>query len=73
MYSDESDASPGAASATRISLNAWLAAMSLRITTARCAAYQRGNNQQNRLNSLWFGDSANMNKLALETALAMAV
>src|SRR5476651_2472445 len=30
-------------------------------------------NQQNRLNSLWFGDSANMNKLALETALAMAV
>ena len=35
--------------------------------------YQRGNNQQNRLNSLWFGDSANMNKHALETALAMAV
>jgi phage/plasmid-like protein (TIGR03299 family) len=36
-------------------------------------AYQRGHNQQNRLNSLWFGDSANMNRLALETALAMAV
>jgi phage/plasmid-like protein (TIGR03299 family) len=36
-------------------------------------SYQRGHNPQNRLNSLWFGDSANMNKLALETALAMAV
>lgn len=36
-------------------------------------SYQRGNNPQNRLNSLWFGDSANMNKHALETALAMAV
>jgi phage/plasmid-like protein (TIGR03299 family) len=36
-------------------------------------AYNRGHNQQNRLNSLWFGDSANMNKHALETALAMAV
>jgi len=36
-------------------------------------AYQRGHNQQNRLNSLWFGDSANVNRLALETALAMAV
>lgn len=35
--------------------------------------YQRGNNQQNRLNSLWFGDSANVNKFALETALTMAV
>jgi phage/plasmid-like protein (TIGR03299 family) len=34
--------------------------------------YQRGNNQQTRLNSLWFGDSANMNKHALETALTMA-
>jgi phage/plasmid-like protein (TIGR03299 family) len=36
-------------------------------------SYNRGHNQQNRLNSLWFGDSANMNKHALETALAMAV
>ena len=35
-------------------------------------SYQRGHNQQNRLNSLWFGESANMNRLALETALAMA-
>jgi phage/plasmid-like protein (TIGR03299 family) len=35
-------------------------------------AYQRGHNQQNRLNSLWFGDSANVNRFALETALAMA-
>lgn len=36
-------------------------------------AYDRGHNQQNRLNSLWFGDSANANRFALETALAMAV
>ena len=36
-------------------------------------AYDRGHNQQNRLNSLWFGDSANVNRFALETALAMAV
>jgi len=35
-------------------------------------AHQRGNSQGNRLNSLWFGDSANMNRHALETALAMA-
>lgn len=34
--------------------------------------YQRGHNQQNRLNSLWFGDSAAMNKHALATALMMA-
>lgn len=34
--------------------------------------YQRGKNQQNRMNSLWFGDSANVNRFALETALAMA-
>ena len=34
--------------------------------------YQRGKSQQNRLNSLWFGDSANVNRFALETALAMA-
>ncbi len=36
-------------------------------------SYQRGNNQNNRLNSLWFGDSANINKNALNTALEMAV
>ena len=36
-------------------------------------AYDRGHNQQNRLNSLWFGDSANVNRFALETALTMAV
>jgi len=35
--------------------------------------YDRGHNQPNRLNSLWFGDSANVNRFALETALAMAV
>jgi phage/plasmid-like protein (TIGR03299 family) len=35
--------------------------------------YQRGNSQSNRLNSLWFGDSANVNHFALETALTMAV
>lgn len=34
--------------------------------------YHRGHNQQNRLNSLWFGDSANMNRFALETAMTMA-
>jgi hypothetical protein len=36
-------------------------------------SYQRGRNPQNRLNSLWFGDGAQLNKHALETALAMAV
>jgi phage/plasmid-like protein (TIGR03299 family) len=36
-------------------------------------SYQRGRNQGNRLNSLWFGDSANLNRRALETALNMAV
>jgi phage/plasmid-like protein (TIGR03299 family) len=35
-------------------------------------SHQRGHNQQNRLNSLWFGDGANVNRFALETALAMA-
>jgi phage/plasmid-like protein (TIGR03299 family) len=34
--------------------------------------YQRGNIQDNRLNSLWFGDGANLNRRALETALEMA-
>jgi phage/plasmid-like protein (TIGR03299 family) len=36
-------------------------------------SYQRGRSQDSRLNSLWFGDSANLNKHALETALQMAV
>ncbi len=34
--------------------------------------YNRGRNPDNRLNSLWFGDSANTNRLALEVALDMA-
>jgi len=36
-------------------------------------SHQRGYSQENRLNSLWFGDGAQLNKHALETALAMAV
>jgi hypothetical protein len=35
-------------------------------------SYSRGRNQDNRLNSLWFGDSANLSKHALQTALEMA-
>jgi phage/plasmid-like protein (TIGR03299 family) len=35
-------------------------------------AYNRGRNEQNRLDSLWFGDSAALNRHALEAALAMA-
>lgn len=35
--------------------------------------YTRGNTQGNRLDSLWFGDSAGVNKHALEVALDMAV
>ena len=34
-------------------------------------SYDRGNNNANRLDALWFGESANTNKLALETALAI--
>lgn len=34
--------------------------------------YERGRSQQSRLDSLWFGDSANLNRHALEIALAMA-
>jgi phage/plasmid-like protein (TIGR03299 family) len=34
--------------------------------------YERGRSPENRLNSLWFGDSACMNKDALAAALAMA-
>jgi phage/plasmid-like protein (TIGR03299 family) len=36
-------------------------------------SYQRGHTQDSRLNSLWFGDSAALNRLALQTALEMAV
>jgi phage/plasmid-like protein (TIGR03299 family) len=36
-------------------------------------AYDRGSNKESRLDSLWFGDSANLNKKALDVALAMAV
>jgi phage/plasmid-like protein (TIGR03299 family) len=35
-------------------------------------SYGRGRNPESRLNSLWFGDSAAMNKLALGVALEMA-
>jgi phage/plasmid-like protein (TIGR03299 family) len=36
-------------------------------------SYDRGRSQDSRLNSLWFGDSANLNRHALQTALEMAV
>jgi phage/plasmid-like protein (TIGR03299 family) len=36
-------------------------------------SYNRGRSQDSRLNSLWFGDSANLNRHALQTALEMAV
>jgi hypothetical protein len=35
--------------------------------------YSRGRSQENRLNALWFGDGANLNRQALEVALDMAV
>ena len=34
--------------------------------------YQRGRSGDNRLNSLWFGDGAALNKHALEVALDLA-
>ena len=34
--------------------------------------YERGTSQGNRLNSLWFGDGASLNRRALEAALEMA-
>jgi phage/plasmid-like protein (TIGR03299 family) len=34
--------------------------------------YQRGRSQQSRLDSLWFGDSANVNRHAFQVALEMA-
>ena len=34
--------------------------------------YGRGCSEGNRLNSLWFGDSANLNRRALEVAIEMA-
>lgn len=36
-------------------------------------SYVNGRNEDNRLNSLWFGQNANMNKNALAIAVAMAV
>jgi phage/plasmid-like protein (TIGR03299 family) len=35
--------------------------------------YERGRSPQTRLDSLWFGDSANLNRYALQVALDMAV
>lgn len=35
--------------------------------------YERGQDEQVRLDKMWFGDSANLNKKALDTALEMAV
>lgn len=35
-------------------------------------SYSRGRTQENRLNSLWFSDGANLNRQALEVALEMA-
>jgi phage/plasmid-like protein (TIGR03299 family) len=35
--------------------------------------WERGHNADTRLQSLWFGNSAELNKVALETAIAMAV
>ncbi len=34
--------------------------------------YSRGRSEDNRLNSLWFGDGANLNRRALEVAIDMA-
>ena len=36
-------------------------------------SYGRGASADSRLNSLWFGDSANVSNAAFEAALAMAV
>jgi phage/plasmid-like protein (TIGR03299 family) len=36
-------------------------------------SYSRGRSQENRLNALWFGDGANLNRQALQLALDMAV
>jgi len=35
-------------------------------------SYQSGRNSDNRLNSLWFGQNATMNRNALATAVEMA-
>lgn len=34
--------------------------------------YERGSDSSNRMDSMWFGDGARLNKKALETALIMA-
>ena len=36
-------------------------------------SYVAGNNNDNRMSSLWFGTGATKNKLAFETAVEMAV
>jgi len=36
-------------------------------------SYHQGRNDSNRLNSLWFGVNANLNKFALDTAVEMAM
>jgi hypothetical protein len=38
---------------------------------AEYLSYERGRNRENRLNSLWFGDGARLNRRALEVALTM--
>ena len=35
-------------------------------------SYERGNSNDNRMSSLWFGNNANVNKLAFEQALVLA-
>ena len=35
-------------------------------------SYERGNNNDNRMSSLWFGQNANVNRTAFDSAMAMA-
>ena len=35
--------------------------------------HQQGRSESNRLNSLWFGENANVNRHALDTAVEMAM
>jgi hypothetical protein len=39
---------------------------------AEWLSYTRGRNNNNRMNSLWFGPNESANRLALETATALA-
>jgi phage/plasmid-like protein (TIGR03299 family) len=41
-------------------------------SVAEMLSYERGKNEDTRLNSLWFAESANINRKALETAIRMA-